>query len=47
MSPAFRLLMRLSFRLPLAIWHSLCCALRAACRLSAVALFRLKIFSSG
>jgi hypothetical protein len=45
-SPAFRLLMRLSFRSLLAIWHSLYCALRAARRLSAVALFRLKIASS-
>jgi hypothetical protein len=42
-SPAFRLLMRLSFRLRLAISRSLCCTLRAARRLSVVALFLLKI----
>jgi hypothetical protein len=46
-SAAFRLLMRLSFRSRLAIWRSLCCALRAACRLFAAALFRLNIASSG
>jgi hypothetical protein len=46
-SPAFRLLMRLSFRSRLAISRSLCCALREAHRLSAAALFRLKIASSG
>jgi hypothetical protein len=46
-SPAFRLLMRLSFRSRLAILRSLCCSLRAACRLSAASLFRLKITSSG
>jgi hypothetical protein len=47
LSLAFRLLMRLSFRSCLAISHSLCCALRAARRLSAAAFFRLKIASSG
>jgi hypothetical protein len=41
-SPAFRLLMRFSFRS-----CSLCCALRAARCLSAAAFFRLKIASSG
>jgi hypothetical protein len=41
------LLMRLSFRSRLAISCSFCYAFRAACRLSAVALFRLKIASSG
>jgi hypothetical protein len=46
-SPAFRLLMRLLFRSRLAIWHFLCCALRAAHRFSASALFWLKIASSG
>jgi hypothetical protein len=46
-SPAFRLLMRLSFRSRLAILRSLSCALRAARHLSAAALFRLKITSSG
>jgi hypothetical protein len=46
-SPAFRLLMRLSFRSRLVIWRSLCCALHAARRLSAAALFRLNIASSG
>jgi hypothetical protein len=46
-SPAFRLLMRLSFQSCLAIWHFLCCALRAARHLYAAALFRLKIASSG
>jgi hypothetical protein len=46
-SPIFHLLMRLSFRSRLAISRSLCCALRAACRLSADALFQLKIASSG
>jgi hypothetical protein len=46
-SPACILLMRLSFRSHLAILRSLCCALRAARRLSAAALFRLKIASSG
>jgi hypothetical protein len=45
--PAFHLLMRLSFRSRLAIWHSLCCALCAAHCLSTVALFQLKIASSG
>jgi hypothetical protein len=45
-SSAFRLLMQLSFRSRLAIWCSLCCALRAACSLSAAAWFRLKIASS-
>jgi hypothetical protein len=44
--PAFRRLMRLSFRSRLAIFCSLCCALRAACRFYAAALFRLKIASS-
>jgi hypothetical protein len=46
-SPTFHLLMQLSFRSRLAIWLSLCCALRAPRRLSAAALFRLKITSSG
>jgi hypothetical protein len=46
-SPAFLLLMRLSFRSRLAISRSLCCTLRAARRLSATALFRLKIASFG
>jgi hypothetical protein len=46
-SPAFRLLMWLSFRSRLAIWRSLCCALHAARCLSATALFRLNIASSG
>jgi hypothetical protein len=46
-SPAFRLVMRLSFRSRLAIWHSLCCALRAVRRLSSTTLFRLNIASSG
>jgi hypothetical protein len=46
-SPAFRLLMQLSFRSLLAISRSLCSALHAARRLSAAALFRLKITSSG
>jgi hypothetical protein len=46
-SPAFRLLMRLSLRSRLAIWHFLCCVLRTARRLSVAALFRLKIASSG
>jgi hypothetical protein len=46
-SPAFRLLMRLSFRSRLAIWHFLCCALLAACRFSTATLFWLKIASSG
>jgi hypothetical protein len=45
-SPAFRLLIRLSFRSRLVISRSLCCALRVACRLSEAALFRLKIASS-
>jgi hypothetical protein len=45
-SPAFRLLMRLSFRSVLVISRSLCWALRAARRLFATALFRLKIASS-
>jgi hypothetical protein len=46
-SPAFFLLMRLSFRSRLAIWRSLYYALRAAHRLSGAALFRLNIASSG
>jgi hypothetical protein len=46
-SPAFRLVMQLSFRSRLAIWRSLCCALRAVRRLSATTLFRLIIASSG
>jgi hypothetical protein len=46
-SPAFCLLMRLSFRSRLAISRSLCCTLRAACCLSAAAWFRLKIASFG
>jgi hypothetical protein len=46
-SPAFRFLIRLSFRSRLAIWRSLCCALHVAHCLSATALFRLKIASSG
>jgi hypothetical protein len=46
-STAFCLLMRSSFRLRLAISRSLCWALRAARRLSAAALFLLKIASSG
>jgi hypothetical protein len=46
-SPAFCCLMRLSFRSCLAISCSLCCALRAARCLSAAALSRLKIASSG
>jgi hypothetical protein len=46
-SPAFCLLMWLFFRQRLAISCSLCCALRAAHRLSADALFQLKITSSG
>jgi hypothetical protein len=46
-SPAFYLLMRLLFRSHLAIWCSLCYALRAERRLSAAALFRLNIASSG
>jgi hypothetical protein len=46
-SPAFHCLMRLSYRSCLAISHSLCCALRATRRLSAVALFQLKIASYG
>jgi hypothetical protein len=45
-SPAFRILMRLSFRSRLAIWRFLCCALRVVCRLSTAALFQLKIASS-
>jgi hypothetical protein len=36
-SPALRLLLWSSLRSRLAIWHFLCCALRAACLLSAVA----------
>jgi hypothetical protein len=47
LSPAFRLFMWLSFQSRLAISGSLCCALRAAHRLSAAALFRLKIASFG
>jgi hypothetical protein len=46
-SPAFRCLMRLSFQLLLAIFRSICCALRAAPRLSVAALFWLKIATSG
>jgi hypothetical protein len=46
-SPAFRRLIRLSFRSRLAISRSLCCALHAARCLSAAAWFRLKITSSG
>jgi hypothetical protein len=46
-SPAFHLLMQLSFRSRLVIWRFLCCALRAACLFSTAALFRLKIASSG
>jgi hypothetical protein len=46
-SLAFRCLMRLSFQSHLAISYSLCSALCAARRLSAAALFRLKITSSG
>jgi hypothetical protein len=46
-SPAFRLSMQLSFWSRLAIWRSLCCTLRAARHLSAAALFRLNIVSSG
>jgi hypothetical protein len=46
-SPTFRLLMRLSLRSHLAIWCFLCCALHAARRFFAAALFRLKIASSG
>jgi hypothetical protein len=46
-SPAFCLLMQLSFRSRLVISCSLCYALRAECHLSAAALFRLKIASSG
>jgi hypothetical protein len=37
--PAFHLLMRLSLRLHLAIWHFLCCALRAARLFSVAASF--------
>jgi hypothetical protein len=40
-------LMRLSFQSRLVISCSLCCTLRAACRLFAAYLFRLKIASSG
>jgi hypothetical protein len=46
-SPTFCLLMRLSLRPCLAIWHFLCCALRAAHLFSAAALLQLKIASSG
>jgi hypothetical protein len=46
-SPAFHLLTRLSFRSRLAISRSLCCVLHVARRLSATALFWLKITSSG
>jgi hypothetical protein len=46
-SPAFHLLMRSSFRSRLVISRSLCCTLRAAPRLSAATLFRLKIPSFG
>jgi hypothetical protein len=45
-SPAFRLLMRLSFRSLLAIWRFLCCLRVAHCFFTS-ALFRLKIASSG
>jgi hypothetical protein len=45
-SPAFHRLMQLSFRSRLAISRSLCCAFHVALRLSAPALFRLKIASS-
>jgi hypothetical protein len=45
--PAFRLLVLLSLRSRLAIWHFLCCALRAARLFSSVAWFWLKITSSG
>jgi hypothetical protein len=46
-SPAFRLLMRFSFQSRLSIWRFLCCALRAVRRFFVVALFWLKIASSG
>jgi hypothetical protein len=46
-SPAFRILMQLSFRSRLAIWRFLCCVVCTARRFSAVVLFRLKIISSG
>jgi hypothetical protein len=46
-SPAFRLLMWLSFQSRLVISRSLCCALRTARRLSTAAWFQLKIASSG
>jgi hypothetical protein len=46
-SPAFCLLMQLSFRSRLAIWRFLCCALCVAHRFSATTLFRLKIASFG
>jgi hypothetical protein len=45
-SPAFCLLMQLSFRSRLAIWRFLCYTLRVAHRLSAAALLRLRITSS-
>jgi hypothetical protein len=45
-SPAFRLLLRLSLRLRLAIWCFLCCILRVACLFSVAACFWLKIASS-
>jgi hypothetical protein len=46
-SPAFRLLLRLPLRSRLVIWHSLCCALRAARLFSVAVCFWLKIASSG
>jgi hypothetical protein len=46
-SPAFRLLVRLSLRSRLVIWHFLCCALRAARLFSAADCFWLKTASSG
>jgi hypothetical protein len=45
--PAFLLMVRLSFRSRLAIWHFLCCALGVVRRFSTAALFQLKITSSG
>jgi hypothetical protein len=45
-SPAFCLLMHLSFRSRLAIWRSLSCALHVTHDLSAATLFRLNIDSS-
>jgi hypothetical protein len=46
-STVFRLLVRLTLRSLLAIWHFLCCALRVARLFSTAALFWLKIASSG